>query len=65
MKQRHHFADKGASSQSYGFSSSDEQMWQMNHKEGWAPKDWCFWTAVLEKILEGPLDSKEIKPINF
>ena len=56
---------KDASSQSYGFSSSYVQMWQVNHKEGWAPKDWYFWTAVLEKTLEGPLDSKEIKPVNF
>ena len=63
-KQWHHFSDKPLYSQNYDFSSSHVQMWQMNHREGWAPKDWCFWTAVLEKTLEGPLDSKEIKPVN-
>ena len=51
-KQRHHFADKGLYSQSYGFSSSHVQMWQLDHKEGWAPKNWCFWTVVLEKTLQ-------------
>ena len=51
-------------SQSYGFSSSHVQMWEIDHKEGWAPKNWCFWTAVLEKILESPLYYKEIKPVN-
>ena len=63
-KQRHHFADKGPYRQSYGFSSSHAWMWELNHKEGWAPKNWCFWTVVLEKTVEGPLDNKEIKPIN-
>ena len=62
-KQRHHFADKGLCSQSYGFSSSHVQMWELDHKKGWTPKNWCFWTVVLEKTLEGPLDSNEIKPI--
>ena len=55
---------KGLSSQSYGFSSSHIWMWELDHKEGWAPKNWCFSTAVLEKTLQSPLDSKEIKPIN-
>ena len=64
FKGRHHFADKGASSQSYGLSSSHVQMWELDHKEGWAPKNWCFWTAVLEKTLESPLDGEEIKPVN-
>ena len=59
-KQRYHFAGKGPYSQSYGFSSSHVQMWELEHKEGWAPKDWCFWTVVLEKTLENPLDCKEI-----
>ena len=63
-KQRHHFADKGPYSQSYGFSSSHTWMWELNHKEGWAPKNRCFQTVVLEKTLESPLDSKEIKPVN-
>ena len=55
-KQRHSFAHKGLYSQSYGFSSSHVWMWELNHKEGWAPKNWCFWTIVLEKTLESPLD---------
>ena len=63
-KHRHHFADKGPSSQSYGFSSSHVPRWELDHKEGWALKNWCFWTVVLEKILESPLDSKEIKAVN-
>ena len=60
-KQRHHFAYKGPYSQSYGFSSSLVWMWELDHKEGWALKNWCFWTVVLKKTLESPLDSKEIK----
>ena len=52
------------SSQSYGFSSSHVWMWELDHKEGWAPKNWCFQTVVLEKTLESPLDCKEIKPVN-
>ena len=56
--------DKGPYSQSYGFSSSHGQMWELDHKEGWAPKNRCFWTLVLEKTLESLLDSKEIKPVN-
>ena len=63
-KQRHHFADKGPYSQSYGFSSSHVRMWQVDHKEGWVLKNWCFWTVVLEKTLESPLDCKESKPVN-
>ena len=63
-KQRHHFADKGPSSQSYGFSSSHILMWELEHKEGWAPNNWYFLIVVLEKTLENPLDCKEIKPVN-
>ena len=62
-KQRHYFANKGLSSQSYGFSSSHVRMWEWDHKESWVPKNWCFWTVVLEKTLESPLDCK-IKPVN-
>ena len=58
------FADKGLYSQSYGLSSSHVQMWELDHKEGWASKNWCFQTVVLEKVLDNPLDSKEIKPVN-
>ena len=50
-KQRHYFANKGLSSQSYNFSSSHVWMWELDHKGSWAPKNWCFWTAVLEKTL--------------
>ena len=63
-KQRYHFANKDLYSQSYGFSSSHAQMWELDHKESWAPKNWCFWTVVLEKTLESPLDCKEIKPVH-
>ena len=63
-KQRHHFTNKGQSSQSYGFSSSHIWMWELNHKEGWAPKNWCLRTVVLEKTLESPLDCKEIQPLH-
>ena len=63
-KQRHHFANKGLSSQSYGFSSSHVWMWELYHKEDWAQKNWYFWIVVLEKTLESLLDSKEIKPVN-
>ena len=52
------------SSQSYGFSSSHVWMWELDHKESWAPKNWCFWTVVLKKTLESPLDSKKVQPIN-
>ena len=57
------FVNKGPSSQGYGFSSSHVWMWELDHKESWAPKNWCFRTVVLEKTLENPLDSKEIKPV--
>ena len=63
-KQRHHFADQGSYSQSYSFSNSHVQMWESDQKEGWVPKNWHFWTVVLEKTLESPLDCKEIKPDN-
>ena len=77
-KQRHHFADKGPSSQGYGFSSGNLWMWELDYKESWAnarmwdldhreiwvPKVWCFQTVVLEKTLESPLDCKEMKPVN-
>ena len=51
-------------SQGYGFSSSHVWMWELDYKENWAPKNWCFWTVVLEKTLEGPLDYKEIQPVH-
>ena len=62
-KQRHYFTDKGPSSWSYGFSSGHVWMWELDPKKAWAPKNWCFWTVVLEKTLESPLDCK-IKPVN-
>ena len=62
--QRHYFADKGPFSQSYGFSSSYVWMWELDHEESWAPKNWCFWTVMLEKTFESPLDYKEIQPVN-
>ena len=63
-KQRHYFANKGPSSQSYGFSSSHVRTWELDYKESWASKNWWFWTVVLEKTLESPLDSIEIQPVN-
>ena len=63
-KQRHHFADKGLYNQSYGFSNSHVLMWELDHKEDWAPKNWCFQAVVLERTLESLLDCKEIKPVN-
>ena len=63
-KQRHYFADKWPSSQSYGFSSSYIWMWELDYKESWVPKNWCFWTVVLEKTLESPLDCKEIQRVS-
>ena len=62
-KQRHYFANKGPSSQSYGFPSSHVCMWELYYKESWASKNWCFRTIVLEKTLENPLNCKEIKPV--
>ena len=63
-KQRHYFANKGSSSQSYGFSSSHVQMWELERKESWVLKNWCLWTVVMEKTLESPLDCKEIQPVH-
>ena len=60
-KQRHYFANKSPSSQGYGFSCSHVWMWQSDYKESWVLKNWCFWTVVLEKTLESPLESKEIQ----
>ena len=64
LKSRHYFTNKGPSSQSYGFSSSHVWMWELDYKESWAPKNWCFWTEMLEKTLESPLHCKEIQLVN-
>ena len=64
-KQRHHFVNKGPSSQGYGFSSGHVWMWELDYKESWAPKNCCFWTMVLEKTLESPLDWKDFKQVNL
>ena len=64
IKQRHYFANKDPSSQSYGFSSSHVWMWEVDYKESWAPKNWCFWTVVLEKTPESLLDCKVIQPVH-
>ena len=64
-KLRYHFANKGPYRQSCGFSSRPVWMWELDHKEGWAPKNWCFGTVVLEKTLESSLDRKESKPVNL
>ena len=63
-KQRHYIANKGPSRQGYGFSSGYIWMWELDYKESWAPNNWCFWTVVLEKTLESPLDCKEIQPVH-
>ena len=63
-KQRHYFANKGPSSQGYGFSSGHVWMWELDCEESWALKNWYFWTVVLEKTLESPLDCKEIQPVH-
>ena len=63
-KQRHYFVNKGPSSQGYGFSSSHVWMWELDYKEIWALKNWCFWTVVLEKTLESSLNCKEIQPVH-
>ena len=63
-RQHKTFAHKGPSSQSYGVSSSCVWMWELDYKESWAPKNRCFWTMVLEKTLESPLDCKDIKPVH-
>ena len=62
-KQRHHFANKGSSSQGHGFSISYVWMWELDYKESWELKNWCFWSVVLEKTLDSPLDCKEIEPV--
>ena len=64
LKSRHYFANKGPSSRNYGFSSSHAWMWELDYKESWAPKNWCFWTVELEKTLESPLDCKEIQTVH-
>ena len=64
IKQRHYFANKGPSSQSYGFSSSHVWMWELDSEESWRLKNWCFWIMVLEKTLESPLDCKEIQQVH-
>ena len=63
-KQRHYFANKGLSSQGYGFSSSHVWMWELDYKESWTPKNLCVWTVVLEKTFESLLDCKEIQPVH-
>ena len=63
-KQRHYFANKGPSRQSFGFSSSHVWVLELDYKESWAPKNWCFWPVVLEKTLESPLDFKETQPVH-
>ena len=63
-KQRHGFANKAPSSQGYGFSSSHVWVWELDYKESWVLKNWCFWTGVLEKTFESPLDCKEIQPVH-
>ena len=63
-KQRYHFTNRGPYRQSYGFSSSHVWMWELDCEESWAPKNWCFWTVVLEKTLESPLDCKEVQTVH-
>ena len=63
-RQRHYFANKGPSSQGYGFSSTHVWMWELDYKESWPLKNWCFWTVVLEKTFESPLDCKEIQSVH-
>ena len=63
-KQRHYLVNKGPSSQGYGFSSGHVWMWELDCEESWVPKNWCFWTVVLEKTLESPLNCKEIQPVH-
>jgi len=64
LKSRDIFTNKGMSSQGYGFPGSHVWMWKLDYKETWAPKNWCFWTVVLEKTLESPLDCKGIQPVH-
>ena len=61
---RHHFVHKGPHTQSCSFSIRHVRMWELDYKEGWLKKNWCFWTVVLEKAFESPMDIKEIKPVN-
>ena len=63
-KQRRYFVNKGPSRQGYGFSSGHVWMWELDYKESWAPKNWCFWTVLLEKTLASSLDCKEIQPVH-
>ena len=63
-KHRHYSVNKGLSSQGYGFSNSHIWVWELDYKESWEPKNWCFWTVMLENTLESPLHCKEIKPVN-
>ena len=63
-KQRHYFTNTGVSGQSYGFSSNHIRMWELDYKESWEPKNWCFLTVVLDKTLESTLDCEDSKPIN-
>ena len=63
-KQRHYFVNKGPSSQGYGFSSGHVWVWELDYKESWVLKNWCFWTVMLENTLENPLDCKEIQPVH-
>ena len=64
LKSRHHFVNKVPSSQGYDFSSHHVWMWELDYKENWVPKSWCFWSVVLEKTVESPLDCKEIQPVH-
>ena len=64
-KQRHYFANKGSSSQGYGFSSGHVWLWELDYKESWVPKNWWFWSVMLEKTLESSLDCKEIQPVHL
>ena len=64
QNQRHYFVNKGLSSQGYGFSSGHIWIWELDYKESWASRNWWFWTVVLEKTLDSPLDSKEIQPVH-
>ena len=64
LKSRHYFFNEGPCSQSYGVSSSHVWMWELDYKESWVPKNCCFWTVVLEKTLENPIDCKEVQPVN-
>ena len=64
LKAETSLCQQSPSSQNYGFSSSHVQMWELDHKESWALKNWCFWILVLEKTDESPLDQKGIKPVN-